>query len=164
MEGPPAGRSHVQRMARGDDHLRALVRERDPRLELAAQVKESHAAFRAMVVVRVGGRFGSIIKWSQGPLPIVRNLERLAGADVFEGIDTGPILAPADISESTALERADGNWELAISHLGGPCRPRSLAAERRSPRRARRTGGIGHAPYRHYRRPLRGKRSDSYSR
>ena len=36
----------VQRIARGDDHLRALVREGDPRLELAAQVKESHAAFR----------------------------------------------------------------------------------------------------------------------
>ena len=35
------------------------------------------------VVVRVGARLGSIIKWSQGPLPIVRNLERLAGAGVF---------------------------------------------------------------------------------
>ena len=80
-----------------------------------------------MVVVRVGARFGSIIKWGQGPLPIVRNLEQLAGADVlvFEGMDTGPILA--DISESTALERADGNWEIAICLLGGPCRPRSLA-------------------------------------
>ena len=124
-EGPPMGRSLVQRIARGDDHLRALVGAGDPRLELAAQVKESHAAFRAMVVVRVGARLGRIIKWGQGPLPIVRNLERLAGADVFEGMDTGPILA--DISESTALERADGNWELAICHLGGPCRPRSLA-------------------------------------
>ena len=78
-----------------------------------------------MVVVRVGAGFGSIIKWGQGPLPIVRNLEQLAGADVFEGMDTGPILA--DISESTALERADGNWEIAICLLGGPCRPRSLA-------------------------------------
>ena len=78
------------------------------------------------MVVRVeAARLGSIIKWRQGPLPIVRNLKRLAGADIFEGIDTGPILA--DISESTALERADGNWELAICHLGGPCRPRSLA-------------------------------------
>ena len=124
-EGPPTGRSLVQRIARGDDHLRALVRVGDPRLELAAQVKESHAAFRATVVVRVGARLGSIIKWGQGPLPIVRNLERLAGADIFEGLDTGPILA--DISESTALERADGNWELAICHLGGPSRPRSLA-------------------------------------
>ena len=56
-----------------------------------------------MVVVRVGARLGSIIKWGQGPLPIVRNLERLAGADIFEGIDTGPLLG--DISESTALER-----------------------------------------------------------
>ena len=111
-EGPPTGRSMVQRIARGDDHLRELVRKGDPRLELAARVKESHAAFRATVVVRVGARLGSIIKWGQGPLPIVRNLERLAGADVFEGMDTGPILA--DISESTALERADGNWELAI--------------------------------------------------
>ena len=122
---PPVGRSLVQRIARGDDHLRALVGEGDQRLQLAAQVKESHAAFRALVMVRVGARFGSIIKWGQGPLPIVRNLERLAGADIFEGMDTGPILA--DISESTALERADGNWELAICHLGGPCRPRSLA-------------------------------------
>ena len=104
-EGPPVGRSLVQRIARGDDHLRALVREGDPRLELAAPVKESHAAFRALVMVRVGARFGSIIKWGQGPLPIVRNLERLAGADIFEGMDTGPILA--DISESTALERAE---------------------------------------------------------
>ena len=79
------------------------------------------------MVVRVGARLGSIIKWGQaeGPRLIVRNLERLAGADVFEGMDTGPILA--DISESTALERADGNWELAICHLGGPCRPRFLA-------------------------------------
>ena len=114
----------VQRIARGDDHLRALVREGDPRLELTAQVKESHVAFRALVMVRVGARFGGIIKWGQGPLPIVRNLERLAGADIFEGMDMGPILA--DISESTALERADGNWELAICHLGGPCRPRSF--------------------------------------
>ena len=65
------------------------MREGDPRLELAAQVKESHAAFRALVMVRVGARFGSIIKWGQGPLPIVRNLERLAGADIFEGMDTG---------------------------------------------------------------------------
>ena len=40
-EGPPVGRSLVQRIARGDDHLRALVREGDPRLKLAAQVKES---------------------------------------------------------------------------------------------------------------------------
>ena len=32
-----------------------------------------------------------------------------------------------DISESTALGRADWNWELAICHLGGPSRPRSLA-------------------------------------
>ena len=78
-EGPPVGRSLVQRIARGDDHLRALVREGDPRLELAAQVKESHEAFRALVMMRVGARFGSIIKWGQGPLPFVRNLERLAG-------------------------------------------------------------------------------------
>ena len=124
-EGSSAGRSLVQRIARGDDYLRALVREGDPRLELAAQVKESHAAFRAMVMMSVGARFGSIIKWGQGQLPIVRNLEQLTCADVFEGMATGPILA--DISESTALERADGNWELAICHLGGPCRPRSFA-------------------------------------
>ena len=65
-EGPPVDRSLVQRIVRGYDHLRALVRERDPRLELAAQVKESHAAFRALVMVRVGARFGSIIKWGQG--------------------------------------------------------------------------------------------------
>ena len=63
-----------------------------------------------MVVVCVGARLGRIIKWGQGPLPIVLNLERLAGADIFEVIDTGPLLA--DISESTALERANGNWEL----------------------------------------------------
>ena len=84
--GGRAGRSLVQRIARGDDHLRALVREGDPRLELregdplvregdprlqlAAHVKESHAA---MVVVRVGARLEGIIKWGQGPLPIVRN-------------------------------------------------------------------------------------------
>ena len=109
-EGPSAGRPLLQRFARGDDHRLALVLEGDQRLEPAAQVKESHAAFRAMVMVRVGARFGSIIKWGQGPLPIVLNLELLAGSDVFEGMDTGPILA--DISESTALERADGNWEL----------------------------------------------------
>ena len=48
----------------------------------------------------------------------MRNLERLPGVDIFEGIDTGPLLA--DISESTALKRADANWELAICHLGGP--------------------------------------------
>ena len=133
--------------------MQVLIREGDPRLELAAQVKESHAAFRATVVVRVGARLGSIIKWGQGPLPIVRNLERLAGADVFEGMDTGPILA--DISESKALERADRNWELAICHLGGTSRPRSLADltaqfnrhvwPSRALRRARRIGGIGHA-------------------
>ena len=35
-EGPPMGRSLVQRIARGDDHLRAFVREGDPQLELAA--------------------------------------------------------------------------------------------------------------------------------
>ena len=79
------GRALVPRIARGDDHMRALVRAGDPRLELAAQVKESHAAFRATVVVRVGARLGSIINWGQGPLPIVRNLELLAGADIFEG-------------------------------------------------------------------------------
>ena len=56
------GRSLVQRIARGDDHLQALVREGDPRLELAAQVKEFHVAFRALVMVQVGARFGSIIK------------------------------------------------------------------------------------------------------
>ena len=39
-EGPSTGRSLVQRIVRGDDHLRALVREGDPRLELAAQLKE----------------------------------------------------------------------------------------------------------------------------
>ena len=33
----------------------------------------------------------------------MRNLERLAGADIFDGIYTGPLLA--DISESTALKR-----------------------------------------------------------
>ena len=110
VEGPSAGQPLVQRIARGDDHLLALVLEGDLQLELAAQVKESHAAFRAMVMVRVRARFGSIIKWGQGQLPIVLNLELLAGADVFEGMDTGPILA--DISESTVLERADGNWEL----------------------------------------------------
>ena len=70
-EGHSTGRSLVQRIARGDDHLRALVREGDPRFELAAQVKESHAAFRAMVVVRVGARFGSIIKWGQGKVDSV---------------------------------------------------------------------------------------------
>ena len=113
----------MQRIARGDNHLRALVREGDPRLELAAKVMDSHTAFLAMVVVRVGARLGSIIEWSQGPFPIVRNLERLAGAEIFEGIDTGPLLE--DISESTALERADGNWELArwrlrrSTHIGG---------------------------------------------
>ena len=46
----------------GDDHLRALVSEGDPWLELAAQVKDSHATFRAMVMVHVGARLGSIIK------------------------------------------------------------------------------------------------------
>ena len=107
--------------------MRALVREGDQRLELAAQVKESHAAFRALVMVCVGARFGSIIKWGQGQLPIVRNLEWLAGADIFEGMDTGPQAILADISESTALERADGNRELAICHLGGQYLPRSLA-------------------------------------
>ena len=61
-EGPSAGRLLVQRIARGDDHLMALVWEGDPRLELAAQVKGSHAAFRAMVMVRVGARFGSIMR------------------------------------------------------------------------------------------------------
>ena len=96
-------------------------------MDLRNRHHESHAVFRAMVVVRVGARLGSIIKWGQGPLPIVRNLERLAGADIFEGIDTGPMMSLADISESTALERVDGNWELAICHLGGPCRPCSLA-------------------------------------
>ena len=39
--GPRAGRSLVQRIARGDDHLRALMSEGDPWLELAAQVKDS---------------------------------------------------------------------------------------------------------------------------
>ena len=34
----------------------ALVSEGDTRLELAAQVKESHAALRRMVVVRLGAR------------------------------------------------------------------------------------------------------------
>ena len=33
----------------------------------------------------------------------------------------------ADISESTALERADWNWEFAICHLCGTYCPRSLA-------------------------------------
>ena len=35
----------MQRIARGDEHVRALVSVGDPRLELAAQVKESRAAF-----------------------------------------------------------------------------------------------------------------------
>ena len=66
----------VQRIARGDDHPRALVGEGDPRLELAAQIKESHTVFRATVVVRVGARLGSAINWGKGPLQIVRILER----------------------------------------------------------------------------------------
>ena len=61
--------------------------------------------------MRVGARLGRIIKWGQGPLLIVRNLERLAGADIFEGIDTGLVLA--DISESTGRWKglmATGSW------------------------------------------------------
>ena len=38
--GPWAGRSLVQRIARSDEHLRALVGDGDPRLELAEQFKE----------------------------------------------------------------------------------------------------------------------------
>ena len=57
-----------------------------------------------------------------GPAPNCAELGTACWRRRFEGMDTGPILA--DISESTAL---DGNWELAICHLGGPCRPRSLA-------------------------------------
>ena len=62
-----------------------------------------------MVVVRVRALLAhslrSNIKWGKGQLPIVRTLERLAGVDIFEGINTGSFLA--DISESTALERAE---------------------------------------------------------
>ena len=116
MSGP--GRAAVAGGSQGDGGRSRLI-------GWEAGAEGPPTAFRATLVVRVGARLGSIIKRGQGPLPIVRNLERLAGADVFEGMDTRPILA--DISESTALERADGNWQLATCHLGGPCRPRSRA-------------------------------------
>ena len=70
---PTRIRSLVQRIASGDDHLRALVSDGDPLLELAAQVKDLHAAVWTMVAMCVGARQGSIIKWGQGSLPIVRN-------------------------------------------------------------------------------------------
>ena len=55
----------MQRKARGDDHLLAMVSEGDPRLELAAQVKDSHATFWAKVarVGRLGARLVEHHKW-----------------------------------------------------------------------------------------------------
>ena len=54
--GPRGGQSLMQRMVWGNDQLRGFVRAGDPRLELAAQIKDSHAAFRAMVVVPLGAQ------------------------------------------------------------------------------------------------------------
>ena len=55
--GPRAGQSlSMQRMACCNDQLQGLVSAGDPRLELADQVKDSHAAFRAMVMAPFGAR------------------------------------------------------------------------------------------------------------
>ena len=82
-------------------------------------------AFRMTVVVRVGERLGSTFKWGVSDCAEQALIGLLARTHSFEGMDMGPILA--DISKSMALERADGNWELAFCHRGGPCRPRSFA-------------------------------------
>jgi len=66
----------VQRFTSGDYHLRALVSDGDPRLKLAAQVKDLHAVFRTIVAMSGQGWGAS---FSEG-----RARFRLCGIQAFK--------------------------------------------------------------------------------
>ena len=86
-----------------------------------ARGNEKHVAFRAMTVLRLGPGFGNLVVWGRGQLPTVTNLGLMARSRAFDGADRHAVLL--DISEKTALEQADGNWEAVIPIIAsGPGR------------------------------------------
>jgi len=95
------------------------------RAALRSQVASSKQAFRSTVAVRLGPEVARRIRWARGPLPVISNLRDVRSAHVFDGLDRSRLLD--DVSAPTVLERADGDWEMAVFHLGGPTRVGSVA-------------------------------------
>ena len=86
-----------------------------------ARGNENHAAFRAMTVLRLGPGFGNRVVWGRGQLPTVTNWGLMERSRAFDDFDRQAVLL--DISEQTALERADGNWEAVLPTIAsGPGR------------------------------------------
>ena len=77
-----------------------------------ARSNENHAAFRAMTVLRLGPGFGNRVVWGGGQLPTVTNWGLMARSRAFDDVDRHAVLL--NISEQTALERADGNWAAVL--------------------------------------------------
>ena len=78
-------------------------------------------AFRAMTVLRLGPGFGNRVVWGKGQLPTVTNWGLMAESRAFDDADRHAVLL--DISEPTALERADGNWAAVLPSIAnGPGR------------------------------------------
>ena len=68
-----------------------------------------------MTALRLGPGFGNLAEWGQGQLPTVVNWSSMRGSSAFDGVDSHAILL--DISQPTALEQADGNWEAVLPTL-----------------------------------------------
>ena len=98
--------------------------ERD-RAALRAQIADSQRAFKSTVAVRLGAGWAGRVKWARGPLPVISNLAAIRMAEVFDTTDRAHVLD--DVSAPTALEQADGDWELAVFFLGGPSRVGSVS-------------------------------------
>ena len=74
-----------------------------------------------MTVLRLGPGFGNRVVWGRGQLPTVTNWGLMARSRAFDDADRHALLL--DISEQTALERADGNWEMVLPTIAsGPGR------------------------------------------
>jgi hypothetical protein len=81
----------------------------------------ARSAWKSTVAVRLGagnGRLGAgngHLKWSKTPLPALENLGELRQAAAFGAVDRARIFL--NHSATTALERADGYWGLAVRRL-----------------------------------------------
>jgi len=75
--------------------------------------------------VLLGPPYGVELRWRRGPLPTIKNIEHIAPAHVFDGLDRRALLS--NVSSPTALERSDGNWVAAARELPGPGMSASLA-------------------------------------
>ena len=85
----------------------------------------ARAAWKQMVLVRLGAPRDIPPSWSSTPLPALSNIDAFTCASAFTGLDAHRLLH--NDSAPTVLEVADGNWGAAQAALGGPALSATLS-------------------------------------